>query len=137
MAVYLLWHTYELTNDSGTHDEDKLIGVFSSKQKANEAISVLKDKDGFRDHPLSCFMTEKYEVDKISNWSEGFDTVHWYERKNTVNKLLSLIGYLILMFLVVSNLIGIHLSNTAVIILAVLSAVFMSVSIILKDRKDQ
>ena len=115
MAIYLLWHTYEPTNDSGTHDEDKLIGVFSSKQKANEAISVLKDKDGFRDHPISCFMTVKYEVDKISNWSEGVDTVHWYERKNTVNKFLSLIGYLILMFLVVSNLIGIHLSNTAVI----------------------
>ena len=27
-------------------------------------------------------MTEKYKVDKISNWSEGGYTVHWYERKN-------------------------------------------------------
>ena len=40
----MLWHTYELTDDFGTHDEDKLIGVFSYKQKAKEAISVLKKR---------------------------------------------------------------------------------------------
>ena len=32
MKVYLLWHTHELTDDFGTHDEEKLIGVFSSAE---------------------------------------------------------------------------------------------------------
>ena len=28
MKVFLLWHTHELTDDFGTHDEEKLIGHY-------------------------------------------------------------------------------------------------------------
>lgn len=38
MTVYLLWHIYELTDDHGTHDEEKLIGIFTTRQKALEAV---------------------------------------------------------------------------------------------------
>lgn len=76
MKVYLLWHIYELEDDIGIHDEEKLIGVFSSRDRAKEAIKVLKDKEGFRDHPLKCFEIHETEVDRTS-WTEGFSTVYY------------------------------------------------------------
>jgi len=78
MDVFLLWHTHDLTDGDGTHEEAKLIGVFSSEAKAKEAIEQLKDKEGFRDFPLSCFMIDKSKMDRMS-WVDGFTTVHWTE----------------------------------------------------------
>ena len=40
----MLWHTYELTDDFDTHDEDKLIGVFSSKQIHDQLPEPKKKK---------------------------------------------------------------------------------------------
>ena len=54
-----------------------------------------------------------------------------------MNKVFSLLGYLILLFLVISNLIDYQISNALVIVLAVLSAVFMSISILIKDKKEK
>ena len=48
MDVFLLWHIYELKDDFGTQDEEKLIGVFSSELKAREAIERLRGREGFR-----------------------------------------------------------------------------------------
>lgn len=76
--VFLLWHTHNLTDDFGTHEEVKLIGVFSSEAKASEAIELVKDKDGFREYPLSCFEIVKMKIDQLS-WVDGFFTVHWTE----------------------------------------------------------
>lgn len=78
MDVFLLWHLYELTDSDGARDEEKLIGVFSSEEKAKDAIEQLKGKEGFRDHPLSCFEIHKSKIDRI-NWVDGFVTVHWTE----------------------------------------------------------
>ena len=78
MKVYLLWHTHELTDGFGTHDEEKLIGVFSTAEKANDTIEKCKNLEGFRDYPLSCFMVDEYELDK-PNWAEGFFTARWNE----------------------------------------------------------
>ena len=36
LDVFLLWHTHDLTDDFGTHEEVKLIGVFPSEEKASE-----------------------------------------------------------------------------------------------------
>ena len=69
--VFLLWHTHDLTDDCGTHEEVKLIGVFSSEEKASEAMEQLKDKEGFRDFPVSCFEISKMEIDQ-TNWADGF-----------------------------------------------------------------
>lgn len=74
MKVYLLWHVHELTDDFGTHEDEKLIGVFSSESKANETIQHFKNLEGFRDYPLECFIIDAYELDE-PNWTEGFITV--------------------------------------------------------------
>lgn len=76
MDVFMLWHVYERTDDLGGQDEEKLIGVFSSKAKAQEAIEQLKDREGFRNHPLSCFEIHRTKIDQIS-WADGFSTVRW------------------------------------------------------------
>ena len=76
--VFLLWHTHDLTDDCGTHEEVKLIGVFSSEEKASEAMGRLKDKEGFRDFPISCFEIAKMKIDQPS-WIDGFSLVHWTE----------------------------------------------------------
>ena len=78
MDVFMLWHVYELRDDFGIHDEEKLIGVFSSEAKAQEAIERLKEKEGFRDLPLSCFEIHQTKVDQVG-WKDGFATVRWKE----------------------------------------------------------
>ncbi len=65
--VYLLQHSYELDNGC---EETKLLGVFSSKQNAEEAIKEYKQLPGFRDKQENFFI-DKYEVDK-KHWVEGF-----------------------------------------------------------------
>ena len=52
-----------------------------------------------------------------------------------MNKVFSLIGYLVLVFIVLSNYINIDLTDKSVIILGVVSAIFMSAGILLKDKK--
>lgn len=76
--VFLLWHTHDLTDDFGTHEEVKLIGVFSSEEKASEAMEQLKDKEGFRDFSISCFEIAKMKIDRMS-WADGFSVVHYAE----------------------------------------------------------
>ena len=53
MDVFMLYHIYEQKDDFGVHDEEKLIGIFSSEANAQGAIEHLKDKEGFRDLSLS------------------------------------------------------------------------------------
>lgn len=76
--VFLLWHIHDLEDDFGTHEEEKLIGVFSSEGKAEEAIELLKGKEGFRDLPVTCFEIHKMRVDR-TGWTDGFCTVRWRE----------------------------------------------------------
>lgn len=47
-TVYELWH--ERHDDRG-QDHDKLLGVYSARNKAEEQLGLLRDKPGFRDHP--------------------------------------------------------------------------------------
>lgn len=75
MDVFLLWHIYELTDGDGIRDEEKFIGVFSSEEKATDAIEQLKGKEGFRDYPVSCFEIHKSKVDRVG-WVDGFVTVY-------------------------------------------------------------
>ncbi|HZK91157.1 MAG TPA: hypothetical protein VFC56_13510 [Stellaceae bacterium] len=45
--------TYELWHEryDGREDHDKLLGVYSTREKAEEAPALLRGKPGFRDHP--------------------------------------------------------------------------------------
>lgn len=76
--LYALWHNYELVDDDGPRDEDKLIGIFSTREKAQKAIEMLRDKEGFRDHPLHYFMIDTMQLDRVG-WEDGFTTVRWAE----------------------------------------------------------
>ena len=76
MKVYVLWHVHTLEDDYGEHDDEKLIGIYSTKEKAETAIEEHKDLEGFRDCPPECFEIDEYEMDR-SGWNEGFATVRY------------------------------------------------------------
>ena len=79
MKLYILWHVHALAfDDYGEHDEEKLIGVYSSSEKAKEAIQSHKNLEGFRDLPLTCFEIHETELDR-SSWNDGFTTVRYVE----------------------------------------------------------
>ncbi len=63
-SVYLVWHTNPLNKD------EKLTGVYSTRQKANESIKRLTKQPGFKSHPEG-FEVSKYDLDK-DGWTEGF-----------------------------------------------------------------
>lgn len=68
--VYLLQHTYFYgVNDE--YEETKIIGVFDSKDKAQEAISKYSKLPGFKDFSNECFSIDEYQIN-IGEWSEGF-----------------------------------------------------------------
>ena len=50
----------------------KLIGVYGSQEKAQEAVDRLRLVEGFRDHPNG-FSIDRYIVDQ-DHWAAGFAT---------------------------------------------------------------
>lgn len=68
MQVYLLWHA----NDLDEEVDVKLLGVYSSYQKAEAARLQVSDKPGFQQH-LEGFHIDRYELDE-DQWTEGFVT---------------------------------------------------------------
>ncbi len=70
--LYVLQHSYEYEYEGELFDETKMIGVFSSREKAQEVIEKFMLLPGFKDHPIDCFYIDKFELDKISGWDEGF-----------------------------------------------------------------
>jgi hypothetical protein len=70
--VWLVWHT---DDNAPTEEEEfeKLIGVYSSKELAQEAIERLRDKPGFRDYPER-WKIDDWDLDE-DEWLEGFATV--------------------------------------------------------------
>jgi hypothetical protein len=71
MKVYLLWHAHDLDEEV----DEKLLGVYSSQQKAENARLRVSCEPGFREHPKG-FQISRYELD-TDHWTEGFETVGW------------------------------------------------------------
>jgi hypothetical protein len=69
MKVYLLQHSYVL-NEA---DETKIIGIYSSREKAEMIVEYYKVKPGFSEHKDDFFIDE-YIVDE-NNWEDGFVTI--------------------------------------------------------------
>jgi homoserine kinase type II len=65
-SVFLVWH------DHGPDDSDnaKLLGVFSSPERAQQRVDAALTEPGFADHPDG-FVVSEYPVDK-DEWTEGF-----------------------------------------------------------------
>ena len=53
-----------------------------------------------------------------------------------MSKLFSIIGYLILVFIILSNYIMVSLPDASVIVLGIVSAIFMGLGILLNDKKQ-
>lgn len=70
--VFAVEHIYE----KDEIEEIKFIGIFSSIERAKDAIKFLYDKPGFRDHPFECFKIDKVKVDAYE-WKDGF--ISWEE----------------------------------------------------------
>ncbi|MEO7734186.1 MAG: hypothetical protein ABIY55_24700 [Kofleriaceae bacterium] len=70
-TVWLAWH--ELDSDGAS--ELKLIGVFSTRARAEAAVDARRGKPGFVDHPDG-FEIASYVIDRDGAWLDGFVTVH-------------------------------------------------------------
>jgi hypothetical protein len=65
-SVFILWHCHELRGDT----DEKLIGVYRTREDAEAAIDRLKDKPGFRDVPDG-FEIHDYVLGR-DGWTEGY-----------------------------------------------------------------
>jgi len=79
-SAFLLFHTHHMPD--GT-DDDKILGVYSSRQVAEERRDTkYRLLPGFRE-PDGEFVIDEYQVDQ-DNWEEGFITDNSTEsEKNT------------------------------------------------------
>lgn len=67
--IFIVMHGHEFGDG---HADVKMIGAFSTREKAEAAVSRLRTEPGFRDNPGG-FHVEPYELD-VDHWSEGFAT---------------------------------------------------------------
>jgi hypothetical protein len=65
--VYILWHIHQIEKDN---DDEKLIGVYSSIQKARAAQRRTSKLKGFR-RSKKGFIIDKYILDQ-DHWTDGF-----------------------------------------------------------------
>ena len=54
----------------GEEDIELLIGVYSTEEEANEAISRVKGQKGFSEYPTG-FHIDEYKLNR-DHWTEGF-----------------------------------------------------------------
>jgi hypothetical protein len=79
--VYLVQHSYEV-GENGEFDEVKLIGVYSTQEKAEEVVERYKEIPGFKNY-LNGFHIGEHEINK-DNWNEGF--ISWLEANETLDE---------------------------------------------------
>ncbi|MFN8395022.1 MAG: hypothetical protein U0176_10275 [Bacteroidia bacterium] len=65
-SVFIVHHSYE----QGDCEETKLIGIYSSRLKAEEAVERLRLQPGFKRMPEH-FSIDCYQLDE-DHWTEGF-----------------------------------------------------------------
>jgi hypothetical protein len=69
--IWLAWHESE----SDGCKEFKLIGVFSTRERAEAAVDLRRGKPGFAEYPDG-FGIAAYVLDRDAAWMDGFITVH-------------------------------------------------------------
>jgi hypothetical protein len=67
MEIFVLWHSYI---DEDGRDHEMMLGIYSTRAKAEQAVELLRDKPGFRDYPEG-FEIAEGKVDRTS-MTEGF-----------------------------------------------------------------
>jgi hypothetical protein len=89
VEVFLLWHIRHARNPDGSADhvdahgqlvwdeqdgdDAKILGVYSTEQRAQDRIERARRLPGFADEP-DCFTTSRYVVDQ-DWWVDGFISV--------------------------------------------------------------
>ena len=69
--VYTLEHSYECGEDL-EYDEAKMLGIYSSFEKAEEAKKRYSNLAGFADYDESCFYIDAYDIDVDTGFTDGF-----------------------------------------------------------------
>jgi len=70
MNVFLLWHIHEM---GGGEEDSKLIGVYSTREFAEEAQARTVQLAGFQDLPRG-FLIDMYQLDE-DHWREGYTMI--------------------------------------------------------------
>lgn len=73
--VYLLQHSYHY-GENNEYEETKIIGIFDSKNKAQDKIKEYIKLPWFKDFTEVCFSIDEYHLN-VGEWSEGF-AEWWY-----------------------------------------------------------
>ena len=84
--VYVLSHVYEYGEDN-EFDEVKELGIYSTKEKAEQAVDRYYALNGFNRYPRSCFQIDEQELDVDAFWTEGFMTyeeINEYQKENNI-----------------------------------------------------
>jgi hypothetical protein len=68
--VYVLQHAHSLEDGA---EDIKFIGVYSSRENAEVAITRLSQAPGFSDAPAG-FHIDEYQIDR-DQWLEGYSTL--------------------------------------------------------------
>ena len=68
--VYLLQHSY-LYGENNENEETKILGIFDSREKAQDKIKEYIKLPGFKDFAEECFSIDEYQLN-FGEWSEGF-----------------------------------------------------------------
>lgn len=68
-TIYLVQHVSKYKE----YEDVKIVGIFETEQKANNAIRVLRMQPGFSAFPDGFFVDE-YEMDEMF-WREGFGSL--------------------------------------------------------------
>lgn len=69
-SVYLLQHTY-LYGENDEYEETKVLGIFDSNEKAQDAVKEYIKLPGFREFTDECFSIDEYQLN-AKEWAEGF-----------------------------------------------------------------
>jgi hypothetical protein len=70
-SVFVLQHVHVINDDE---EDIKLIGVYSTRERAEQAVARLRRQQGFSNTPEG-FSIDEYPVDQ-DHWTEGYVTVY-------------------------------------------------------------
>ncbi len=76
--IYILQHSYfyEKENKYGIrpgYEEVKMLGLYSTREKAELAIDDYMRKEGFNKYGRESFSIDPYEIDCDAGWKSGFE----------------------------------------------------------------
>ena len=73
-SVWVVWHI-DHGAPTAEQENEKFIGVYSSKAHARAAVARLRKKPGFRDYPKRWDIAEYYLDD--DHWENGYVTMRY------------------------------------------------------------